>query len=184
MRSFFRVGPDIPNQGGPWNAQMLQQLVLDIRKQHADVAEDRLFVVGISRGGWGALELAAAYGQALGIAGMIVCCPEHIGSLKAAVAVTPVYLFHGDGDKVVLLDEARAKEYNDLSGQANFRWVRVRPDRTIGAKQHNCWTHLFGHPSMYHWFTSLANDPNYGNQKEAWPDFADLSVPDPSAEET
>jgi predicted peptidase len=162
---------------------MLRELVLSIREQHADVAEDRLFVVGISRGGWGALEFAAAHGQALGIAGMVVCCPERIESLNAALAVTPVYLFHGDGDKVVVLDETRSQAYESLAGQANFRWVRVRPDRTIGEKQHNCWTYLFGHPGIYHWFTSLANDPNYSNQKDTWPDFADLSVPTPTADE-
>jgi hypothetical protein len=73
--------------------------------------------------------------------------------------------------------------YKNLEDRANFQWVRVRPDRTIGERQHNCWTYLFGHPGVYHWFAGLAKDPNYRNQKDVWPDFADLSVPANSAEQ-
>lgn len=177
LGGFFRAAPHIPQLGGRWEADMLQEVVLRIRRQHPQVAQDRLFLFGISRGGWGALELAARYGQELDITGLVVCCPESVDRLETSLDVTPVYLFHSDVDQVVALNATRLRTYNNLQQRANFRWINVRPDRTLGRKQHNCWTYLLGHPSLYQWFNRLSNDPNHRNQKDQWPDFADLAVP-------
>jgi predicted peptidase len=180
LAGYVRIGPHL-QENGFWDPDLLKSLVLRIRQRRDDVAPNRLFVAGISRGGMGALELAAAHAGELGVAGMAVCCPERVERLQAALAGTPVYLFHGDGDDTVKLNAARVRAYEDLRNRANCRWVRVRPDKTSGATHHNCWTHLFGHPDLYRWFARLAEDPDYRNRKDAWPDFADLAIPTPGA---
>jgi predicted peptidase len=176
LRGFFRVGPHLPGEKDYWNADLLRELILRIRRQE-DVAPDGLFVVGISRGGKGALDFVVAHGKELGVNGVVVCCPQSVDNLKAALERTPIYLFHGDGDSVVLLNEAREREYANLSDRANFRWVKVHQSRTLGQRHHNCWTHLFGHPDLYRWFNRLSQDPEYRNTKDLWPDFADLFLP-------
>ena len=179
LRSFFRVGPHlIGGDKAYWNPGMLRDLIRQIHTQHAEVATDHLFVVGISRGGQGALDFVIAHGQELQVRGVVVCCPQNINNLNAALESTPVYLFHGDGDTVVRLDATRERVYEDLGDKTNFRWVRVHQSQTLGQRRHNCWTHLFAHPDLYRWFVRLKEEGDYCNRKDLWPDFADLSAPE------
>jgi predicted peptidase len=173
LRRFLRVAPHL-DQRSYWNADNLRDLVGQVRQRYHDARPDRLVIAGISRGGKGALDLVAAHGAELRPAGVMVCCPEHVDRLAATLERAPVYLFHGDGDSVVPLDEARAALYDRLSQRPNFRWVRVHASWTLGERRHNCWTHLFRHPDLYAWLAGLLDDAAYGASKQRWPDFASL----------
>src|SRR5262245_20799045 len=72
LSGYFRVAPHITDANGHWEAGRLAQLVREVRLQHAGVSPEYLVVVGISRGGKGALDFIAAHGQELGVAGAIV----------------------------------------------------------------------------------------------------------------
>jgi predicted peptidase len=140
------------------------------------VARDRLLVVGISRGGKGALDFVVRHGAELGAIGVAVCCPEHIESLPGALNIAPVYLFHGETDAVVQLDHGRESVYNALADRDNFRWVRIHESWTLGKKHHNCWTELFRHPDLYEWLAMLRTELNYARTKAVWPAFDNLRV--------
>jgi predicted peptidase len=181
LRKFFRVAPHIREPNGFWDAGLLAQLVREVRRQHAEVSPDRLVVVGLSRGGKGALDFIAAHGQDLGVAGAVVCCPESTDNLNTALEHSPICLFHAPGDKTVELTKARADHYDSLLGRSNFRWVAVHNDWTRGEKHHNCWTDLFGHPALYAWLTSVLADGEYRNNKWKWTGFADHQNPKSAA---
>jgi len=119
------------------------------------------------------------------------CCPEGIGSLNKVVIQDkiPVYLFHCQSDKKVPFDAGRLQAYETLSKKSNFRYVKVHADWTPELTNHNseltyhnCWTPVFGHVDLYKWFMNLMGNLRYGSNKAQWPDFEDLSVPDPAKE--
>jgi predicted peptidase len=182
LREYFRVAPHLASDKDYWNAGDLGELVTSVRQKYEGVLLERMFVIGISRGGKGALDFAAH--PRPGLVGVVVVCPEHIDHLDAALEHVPVLLFHGDGDAVVHLDEPRVAEYEGRKERPNFRWIRVHKDWAIPptdpskpSQYHASWPHVIGHPDLYTWFARLSAEPEYRNQKNLWPDFADLTVP-------
>ena len=177
LGGYFRVAPHLTGESD-WNPDRLRDLVKQVREEHADAAQDALFVIGISLGGSGALDLVAAHGQELNVRGAVVCCPANIRNLDAALEQAPIYLFHGDGDGKVSLDKQRSDAYDNRNERANFRWVRVNRDWTRLQNHHDCWTEVIAHPDLYSWFSDLLrNHPDYSRQKNLWPAFANLSRP-------
>jgi predicted peptidase len=93
LSRFFRLGPHLRRKGDLWESGALIQLLDCVRNDHAsNIDSEHLFVAGISRGGWGALELASVLGNEITAAA--VFCPERVDRLESAVSKMPIYLFH------------------------------------------------------------------------------------------
>lgn len=174
LREWLRVAPHIAEPGGEWNSDQLVAVVRDVFARFPDVAPDGVSVVGISRGGWGALDFASSCPADIAVAGTVVFCPEHVDALEAALGRAPVLLFHCDADAVVQVSDKRRKVYQGLRNRSNFHWVRVHPSWTLGEKRHNCWTRVLAERGVYEWFTGLHTDPTYATSRDRWPDFTHL----------
>lgn len=179
LSNFFRIAPHIAEQGGEWNTGELIALVRETFRRYIDVSSAGISVVGISRGGWGALDFVSACPQEIAVSGSAVFCPEHAHNLPAALTRAPILLFHCATDELVKISETRRRLYHELESRPDFRWVRVHPSWTRGAKRHNCWTEVLAQQGLYEWFVGMRGVGDYAHSKDRWPDFTHFERPKP-----
>ncbi|WP_019423418.1 prolyl oligopeptidase family serine peptidase [Paenibacillus sp. OSY-SE] len=143
---FVAVSPQCPADSS-WNVEQdaVMALVDEITAHH-NVDSKRIYLTGLSMGGYGTWHLAAEYpGRFAAIAP--ICGggnPKRINELKG----TPVWVFHGAKDNVVPLakSEEMVSTLRANGGDVKFT---VYPDL-----KHNSWTTTYDNPELYAWFLS------------------------------
>lgn len=81
---------------GGWDAEKLMQVVEWVRYRFR-TDPDRLYVFGISMGGWGTLKFAAAYPDQ--VAAAIAMCGGYTGPVEP-LAELPLWIIHGTSDTI------------------------------------------------------------------------------------
>jgi hypothetical protein len=87
------------NPGGAWDPERLIQLVEWASRTHQSIDTTRIYVLGMSLGGYGALDLPAAYPNRIA-ASMSICggsTSKTIGNLNEV----PLWILHGTADELV-----------------------------------------------------------------------------------
>lgn len=110
---------------------------------------DRLYLTGLSYGGYGAWQLAATYPERW-TAVAPICGDANTAMIhKLAEVQTPCWIFHGGRDVRVksqwIYDVANALE------RAGHESVRLTIHEDLG---HDCWTRVYGGEDLYAWFLS------------------------------
>lgn len=157
---FIIVMPQCP-QGRYWTDQLPQEIALAALDQetaefHAD--PERTYLTGISLGGYGAWDLARLrprrWAAIVIAAGGVFWsyAPDRwkqAATLPAeyarALGRTPIWLFHGTDDPVVVprQDELMYEAFKSAGG-------RIRLWLYQGLK-HDCWSRAFNEPELPHW---------------------------------
>ncbi len=138
---FIVVSPQAPTRR--WTADKLLTLLDEIEKTYK-VDKDRVYVTGLSMGGFGTWSLAAAApGRFAAIAP--ICGggdPKTAEKLKGL----PIWVFHGAKDNAVPLkrSEDMAKALKEAGNEAKFT---VYPNAG-----HDSWTETYDNPELYKWF--------------------------------
>ncbi|WP_025125090.1 carboxylesterase family protein [Myroides odoratimimus] len=98
----YLVAPQLPS--GPWNADKVDEIVSYMIANY-NIDESRIYVTGMSLGGYGTMKYAGKYPNR--IAAAIAICGG--GEERDACAVTniPIKLIHGDKDFIVPLKESK-----------------------------------------------------------------------------
>lgn len=107
------------------------------------VDAQRIYVTGLSMGGYGTWELAKKYPDRFAAAAPI-CGGGSIEGIERLKDV-PVWAFHGAKDDVVPLEESEKMVHalQDVGGNAK---LTVYPDAT-----HDSWTETYNNPHLYSW---------------------------------
>ncbi|GAP43297.1 alpha/beta hydrolase family [Lentimicrobium saccharophilum] len=141
---FMVLSPQCPDKRD-WDAETIYALVKNIAGRYR-VDENRIYVTGLSMGGWAAWDLAMAYpGYFAAIAP--VCgridrnYPRRADELKSM----PVWAFHGAADDVVPVTDA-AKMIRLLQDAGGNARITIYP----GAN-HDSWTETYNNPELYEW---------------------------------
>jgi predicted peptidase len=128
-----------------WSAPQLAAL-LDHVSAEIMVDARRVYVTGLSMGGFGTWRLAALYPDRF--AAIAPICGG--GKLQYAVALkdVPIWSFHGAKDTVVPVEESQqmVDAINRLGGKAK---LTVYPD-----VEHNSWQPAYSNPELYRWLLS------------------------------
>jgi predicted peptidase len=138
------VSPQCPTNEW-WNDHVEALLALsdDVAKKHR-VDPDRVYVTGISMGGFGTWALLAREGERFAAAIPICGGGSRLG-LQRAMNV-PIWAFHGDADPVVAVDETtRLIEVMKSRGAQNVK-LTIYP----GVK-HDSWTQTYDDPAVWEW---------------------------------
>jgi predicted peptidase len=142
-------------------AQALAALDASIKEFHGD--RNRVYLTGLSMGGYGTWEIAA--GHPGKFAALIPICsgvrplkdmPELFVGVdpKAAdpyaeiarrVAGTPIWMFHGDADQSVPVTEARHLAEALTTANAKFKYTEYPG---VG---HNSWDNAYAEPELFPW---------------------------------
>lgn len=143
------------NPGGAWNPEKIMNTVDYVCREYY-VDTNRIYVLGMSLGGYGTLDFAAAYpdriAAAIGMGG---------GATRkdlSGLAKMPLWIIHGTADdlvpvsgsdKVAAAIEAAREEEGDIN--------RLRYDRLPG-RNHSILARVFYRPEVYEWLLSHSLD--------------------------
>jgi predicted peptidase len=140
---FVCVSPQCPEDSW-WDATQLLALVDEIVRMH-EIDEHRIYVTGLSMGGFGTWELAARAPQRFAAIAPICGGGEAIGLRVRRFAHLPVWTFHGAQDAVVPLE--RSQQMVDAlvkeGGEPKFT---IYPDTA-----HDSWTETYNNSELYDW---------------------------------
>jgi len=140
---FIVVSPQCPEHQR-WSVKTLDKLLNDIVAQYR-IDEDRIYVTGLSLGGYGTWDLAARFPNRFAAIAPI-CGGEP--SRACRFKHLPVWAFHGAQDEVAPLE--RSQEMVDALQQCGND-VRLTTYPDAG---HNSWTETYDNPERYEWFLS------------------------------
>lgn len=141
---FILVSPQCP-AGQWWEPAPLLALLDDIQAKYR-VDPDRVYVTGLSMGGYGTWDLAIRNpGRFAAIAPI---CGGGRPFLARQLKDLPVWVFHGDSDPVVPVE--RSDEMVEALKRAGGN---VRYTRYPGVN-HDSWTATYANPELYAWFLS------------------------------
>jgi predicted peptidase len=137
---FILVSPQCPGRG--WNADVLNALLDQmVRKYRVD--KDRVYLTGLSMGGYGTWSLAAAHPEKF--AAIAPICGAGNVADAPKLAKLPVWVFHGAKDPTVPIkrSEEMVEALKAAGGTPKFT---VYPEAG-----HDSWTATYDNPEFYQW---------------------------------
>ena len=122
---------------------MLISLLDDIVSRY-DVDADRIYLTGLSMGGYGTWTLAAAHPDRFAAIAPICGGGKRFMALK--LKDVPVWAFHGAKDRVVPLKESE-EMVEAIKARGGDAKLTVYPD-----SGHDSWTATYDNQDLYDWF--------------------------------
>lgn len=137
---FVIVSPQSPQRG--WNVLALNALLDEVMASHR-IDPDRVYLTGLSMGGRGTWDLAAAYPDRF--AAIVPICGSGNPADGRKLKSIPAWVFHGAKDTGVPLElsENMVKAMNKAGGAAK---LTVYPDAG-----HDSWTQTYDNLELYTW---------------------------------
>lgn len=145
---FILISPQCPANGW-WDPLVLGRL-LDGVEATLKVDVDRVYVTGLSMGGFGTWDLARWMPSRFAAIAPI-CGGGDAGTLWIfpGMQKLPVWAFHGDKDKIVPLK--RSQEMIDALRVLGNNEAKLTVYPGVG---HNSWSKAYGDPALYAWLLS------------------------------
>ena len=141
---FIAVSPQCPaNQY--WLADLLNELLDEIEGAHR-IDTDRVYLTGISMGGYAAWQTAIEYPDRF--AAIAPVCGGGNPDEVCRIRHVPVWAFHGAKDPIVPLSESE-EMVNALRKCGGDARLTVYPEAG-----HDSWTETYNNPGLYEWFMS------------------------------
>jgi predicted peptidase len=144
---YIVVSPQCPPAPDSWGQAKQQQHLLELVEHVAKtlkVDEDRIYLTGLSMGGFGSWRLAADHPEKF--AAVVPICgggnPADAEKLKSL----PIWAWHGGADPVVPVK--RSEEMVEAIKAAGGTSIRLTTLAFIG---HNSWEAAYASPELYQW---------------------------------
>jgi len=132
-----------------WDAQQLLGLVSEVEKK-CKVDSSRIYVTGLSMGGFGTWALAAV--EPSRFAAIAPVCGGGKPESAQAFASVPTWVFHGAKDKVVPLS-ASQRMVDAMKAAGGNPKLTIYPDAG-----HDSWTSTYRDPQFYRWLLEQKKD--------------------------
>lgn len=147
---FIIIAPQCPEKE-LWENEPLLQLLDHTIKQHA-VDTKRVYLTGLSMGGYGAWKLGLSHPERFAalapVCGGVSLIDTYAARQDRAEAIKrlPIWAFHGGKDNVIPPDES-ARAVNELKehGVRNLE-LTIYPDA-----KHDSWREVYRDPKFYEW---------------------------------
>ena len=141
---FIVVSPQCP-EGDWWTekVEVLINLVDDIAARYK-VDKKRIYLTGLSMGGYGTWALASAYPERFAAIAPICGGGSRIMSMR--LKDIPIWVFHGAKDGVVPLEESE-EMVNAIRKRGGDVKFTIYPDAG-----HDSWTESYNNQELYDWF--------------------------------
>jgi len=138
---FVIVSPQSPRMG--WNAEALNALLDEVMKDNR-IDPDRVYLTGLSMGGYGTWALASAHPERF--AAIAPICGGGDSKQAGRLKGLPTWVFHGAKDPTVPLarSEDMVKAIKEAGGKPKFT---VYPEAG-----HDSWSETYDNPELYEWF--------------------------------
>ena len=170
---FIVVSPQCP-RGSWWKNDELLALMDSVVAEHA-VDEDRVYLTGLSMGGFGTWSLAGAAPERF--AAIAPICGGGDFLAVRALGNMPIWVFHGGRDRTVPLSESE-RMVDALRPRNDRIQFTVYPEAG-----HDSWTESYANQELYDWFLSHRRRgaervpaPAPDDQELPWPPVATFSI--------
>lgn len=138
---FILVSPQAPKFG--WDVEALNALLDEIVKDYR-VDTKRVYLTGLSMGGYGSWALAGQYPERFAAVAPICGGGNRIWARN--LAKIPIWVFHGAKDSVVPLKESQQMVDAVKARGGNVQFT-VYPNAN-----HDSWTETYDNPRLFEWF--------------------------------
>jgi predicted esterase len=137
-----------------WKSEEVRDLLLDELFVKLRVDPDRVYLTGLSMGGFGTWNTAVSYPELF--AAIIPICGGSHHSSVLRLRNMPIWCFHGDKDESVPFErsEVLVNALKDINPRLKFTAYR-----DVG---HDCWTRTYANDSIYDW---LLQHKRYKNER-------------------
>lgn len=139
---FIILSPQNGYKNKFWDVFLVIQLLDSIVKKYR-VDTSRIYLSGMSRGGFGAWCMAAQFPDKF--AALAVVCGANIAPYAGWIGKMPVWVFHGTDDPLIPLHES-VEMVDALRALGNNAKLTVYE----GVK-HNAWEKAYADPELYKW---------------------------------
>jgi predicted peptidase len=138
------VSPQVP-AGEFWNPHGVKALVDKLKKEHR-VDDSRVYVTGISMGGFGTFDTITAYPEVFAAA-IPICGGAGINVVKfKPLKDMPIWIFHGGSDPTVPVEFSQmAMRWFEREKAPNAK-LTVYPEA-----KHDSWTQTYDNPEVWEW---------------------------------
>jgi predicted peptidase len=133
-----------------WSTARLDALLDDVQEKYR-VDPDRIYVTGLSMGGYGAWHLAMVFPHRF--AALVPISGGATPSGMCALRHLPIWVFHGARDDVIKLDRSEELVERLKRCNGNVRFT-VYPDAG-----HDAWTRTYDNPELYDWLLQQRRQP-------------------------
>lgn len=141
---FIVVSPQCP-EGQLWDAAVLTQLI-DMVERRCRVDKRREYVTGLSMGGYGTYELAAANPNRFAAIAPISGGGSWMESFS--ISHTPAYIVHGDADPIVPVEEDRRMVQYLRDDGDEVKYTEIK------GGGHDVWSDVYAGTELYDWLLS------------------------------
>ena len=141
---FIVISPQNP-ENKLWNDAALKQLIDEVIDEH-QVDESRIYLTGMSRGGFGTWRMAIQHPEMF--AAIVPICGGGTPSYAHWLKDVPVWAFHGVKDRVIPLSSTVAMVEALQQAEGNVK-LTTYPDTG-----HDSWTATYNNPAVYDWLLS------------------------------
>lgn len=144
----FILVPQCPDDSQGWRGEYLEDVIglLETAIKNLPVDEDRVYITGISMGGFGTWS-ALAEAPDLFAAAVPVCGGGNPGTAKAIKDI-PIWTHHGVADPVVSVEFTRRMVEALKQEKGNIKYTEY--DEASGIK-HDAWTPCYSNPEVFEW---------------------------------
>jgi len=124
-------------------------LLKDVSKKYR-IDENRIYVTGLSMGGYGTWDLAIKYPNRF--AAIAPVCGGGDPTKASVLKDLPIWVFHGAKDEVVTLDKSQVMvdAIEKTGGSVKFT---IYPEAN-----HDSWTETYNNPELYEWFLAQSRE--------------------------
>jgi len=143
---FIIISPQAPTPRIGWQVETLNTLLDDVMQKYA-VDPDRVYLTGLSMGGFGTWTLATANPERF--AAIAPCCGGG-DPFRASrrLREMPIWVFHGAKDPTVPIKQSQDMVDALKAAGADVKFT-IYPEAG-----HDCWTATYDNPELYTWFLS------------------------------
>lgn len=155
---FVVASPQCPT-GRFWSADDLN-LLLDELIKNNKIDPERIYLTGVSMGGFGTWDLATKYPERF--AAIAPVCGGGNPDVACQLKDVPTWVFHGAKDNAVFPYQSRrmVEALNECGG--NVRYTEY-PEAN-----HDSWTATYANPELYEWFLEHKKENKYSNDFAAF----------------
>ena len=151
---FVIVSPQCPEDEW-WSSgkqvEILNALLDDIVSRYR-IDKSRIYLTGLSMGGFGTWALATAYPDRF--AAIAPICGGGNRHFVRRISHLPIWVFHGALDQTVLLEESE-EMVEALERAGNKPKFTIYPEAA-----HDSWTETYENPELYEWFLEHTRQGN------------------------
>ena len=143
---YIVVSPQCPKSDN-WNSPTQQQKLIELLNSVCEslkVDQERIYLTGLSMGGFGSWKLAASHPNRF--AAVVPICGGASGKYAEALKNVPIWAFHGDADRIVPIK--RSADIVEAIKAAGGTLIKFTTLEEVG---HNSWSSAYATPDLYIW---------------------------------